>query len=67
MSYAMDERQKARTNGKYIEMAKCEVCHKPVGMSYYSAQSSNSTGKGLILCHKCCKIWDATAQNCDLG
>jgi hypothetical protein len=58
MSYAMDERQATRKNGKYSKMNKCEICQKSVGASYFSADDCDETGKGLVLCKTCCKAYN---------
>jgi hypothetical protein len=62
-SFAQSERQAARRkDGHYAAMNECEVCGKPLGSRYFSAVNSNETGRGVCLCKKCCKAWDATAD-----
>ncbi|MGV2885941.1 hypothetical protein [Paenibacillus taichungensis] len=54
-SYAQDERQQTRgKNGRYTDMAKCEICNKSVGANYYSDERVDSKfhGLGLTLCKK---------------
>jgi transcription elongation factor Elf1 len=49
-------RQKERnSNGRYKEMAHCEVCNKALGNDYYSDNRCNDElhGLGLVLCAKC--------------
>lgn len=67
MSYAQEERQRTRENGRYAKMRKCEVCGKPLGANYYSALSSAFTGKGLVLCRRCCAAWEAGEKQGTLG
>jgi hypothetical protein len=46
-------RQQTRTNGKYRNYPRCEVCNKTIPPDkYYSDERCNYGGRGLILCHK---------------
>lgn len=54
-SYAQDERQRSRgRNGQYTDMARCEICNKPVGANYCSDTRVDTRfgGLGLSLCKR---------------
>ena len=40
------------------DLSCCETCGIWVGEDYYSAEATNSTGRGICLCHKCCVAMD---------
>lgn len=71
MTETQEDRQTIRDRrGRYAEVPKCEDCGKPAGVNYYSAIEAIRTGKGLVLCKKCCTARDnktrLTAANKEL-
>jgi ribosome-binding protein aMBF1 (putative translation factor) len=51
------ERQKARYKGKYSKYGLCELCGKKIlPGKHWSDIRCNISGRGLLLCKKCCGI-----------